>query len=183
MSIRTALALALTAALATPAAADASGRGTLQLLNDISKQVITYPWFTVFDDVNASIDNGVVTLTGKVTMPYKRAAIEKRVATVAGVREVHNRIETLPVSSFDDDLRRLVARAIYGHPALWTYATRLDPPIRIVVDRGHVTLTGVVDNDVDRTIVRSLASQTLAYSVTCELKTAAEARLERAAIS
>jgi len=155
------------------AAVGAASRKNLQVLNDISKQVNTYSWFTMFDDVNASIDEGVVTLTGKVTMPYKRTEIAKRVVKVDGVREVHNRIEVLPVSQFDDDLRYRIARAIYGHPAFWNYATMLDPPIHIVVDRGHVTLTGVVNSEIDRVIASSLASQSLAFSVKSELKTTA----------
>jgi hypothetical protein len=52
----------------------------------------------------------------------------------------------------------------------------IDPPIHIVVDRGHVTLTGVVNSEVDRMIARSLASQFLAFSVKSEIKTTAEAR-------
>ena len=147
-----------------------------RLLDEVAKKVNTYAWFTVFDDVSASLDNGVVTLTGKVTMPYKRNEIAKRVAKVDGIREVHNKIEVLPVSQMDDDLRYRIARAIYSHPAFWHYATMIDPPIHIVVDRGHVTLTGVVNSEVDRMVARSLASQFLAFSVKSEIKTTAEAR-------
>ena len=55
-----------------------------------------------------------MTLTGKVTMPFKKLDIEKRVAKVSGVRRVVNRIAMLPASPFDDELRYAVARAIYG---------------------------------------------------------------------
>lgn len=173
------LAALILGCLAIPGLARAADRKPLQVFDDVSKQVTTYSWFTIFDDVSASIDGDVVTLTGKVTMPYKRREIAERVAKVEGVREVRNRIETLPVSQFDDQLRYVVARAIYGHPAFWSYAARFDPPIHIVVDRGNVTLTGVVDNESDRLIARSLASNTLAFSVGSELKTVAEARAER----
>ena len=164
------------ASLAAPAVAGAADRTEMRLLDEVAKKVNTYAWFTVFDDVNASLDQGVVTLTGKVTMPYKRNEIAKRVAKVDGIREVHNKIEVLPVSQMDDDLRYRIARAIYSHPAFWHYATMIDPPIHIVVDRGHVTLTGVVNSEVDRMIARSLASQFLAFSVKSEIKTTAEAR-------
>jgi osmotically-inducible protein OsmY len=164
------------ASLAAPAVAGAADRSEIRLLDEVAKKVNTYAWFTVFDDVNASLDNGVVTLTGKVTMPYKRNEIAKRVAKVDGIREVHNRIEVLPVSQMDDDLRYRIARAIYSHPAFWHYATMIDPPIHIIVDRGHVTLTGVVNSEVDRMVARSLASQFLAFSVKSEIKTTDEAR-------
>lgn len=164
------------ASLAAPAWAGAVERKDLQVLNDVLKQVNTYSWFTIFDDVNVSMDNGLVTLTGKVTMPFKRGEIGKRVAKVDGVRGVQNQIAVLSVSLFDDDLRYGIARAIYGHPSFWNYATMADPPIHIVVDRGHVTLTGVVNNEVDRMLARSLASQSQAFSVKSELKTDAEAK-------
>ena len=61
-------ALAL-AVLVTPASAQAQERKNLQVLNDVGHQVRQYTRFTIFDDVSASIDNGVVTLTGKVTAP------------------------------------------------------------------------------------------------------------------
>ena len=156
--------------------AGAADRSEIRLLDEVAKKVNTYAWFTVFDDVNASLDNGVVTLTGKVTMPYKRNEIANRVAKVDGIREVHNKIEVLPVSQMDDDLRYRIARAIYSHPAFWHYATMIDPPIHIIVNRGHVTLTGVVNSEVDRMVARSLASQFLAFSVKSEIKTTAEAR-------
>lgn len=177
MRARTLTALVV-ACLAMPAFAGAAERKNLQVFNDVSKQVMTYSWFTIFDDVNATIDEGVVTLTGNVTMPYKGNEIAKRVAKVEGVTDVVNNIETLPASQFDDRLRYQVARAIYGHPAFWNYATRFDPPIHIVVSRGNVTLTGVVDNESDRTIARSLASNVLAFSVESDLKTVAEAKAD-----
>ena len=166
----------IVACLAVPAWAGTVDRKNLQVLNDVLKQVSTYAMFTIFDDVSASVDNGVVTLTGKVTMPYKRTDIAKRVAKVAGVLEVQNLIGVLPVSQFDNDLRYQIAKAIYGHPSFWTYATMAVPPIHIVVEQGRVTLTGIVNNEVDRMLARSLASQSQAFSVKSELKTEAEAK-------
>jgi osmotically-inducible protein OsmY len=82
----------------------------------------------------------------------------------------------LPVSLFDDELRYRIARAIYGNPSFWQYASMVNPPIHIVVERGHVTLTGVVQNNVDRMLARSLANSFGAFSVTNELRTDAEVR-------
>ena len=50
--------------------------------------------------------------------------------------------------------------------------------MHIVVDRGHVTLTGIVNNDVDKALARSLAWQFGAFSVTNELQTIDEAETE-----
>ena len=151
-------------------------RKDFQVLKDVAKSVERYTRFTIFDDVSASVKDGVVTLTGKVTMPYKRSDIEQRVGKVNGVVTVRDEITVLPVSQFDDELRYRIARSIYGHSNFWNYAIMANPPIHIVVERGRVTLTGVVGSNVDRMLARSLATQFGALSVTNELKTDAEMR-------
>jgi hyperosmotically inducible protein len=161
-------------ALAVPAL----GAENLQTFRDIERQVLRYPHFTIFDSISAEVDEGVVTLTGKVTMPYKRDDIESRVRKIAGVREVENRIEVLPASLNDDRLRLGIARAIYGHPAFETYATLMNPPIHVVVERGRVTLAGVVLNDLERQLARSIAGSFLAFDVKNDLKTEAEAQAD-----
>ena len=157
-------------------AASIDTRKDFQVLKDVATSVERYTRFTIFDDVSASVKDGVVTLTGKVTMPFKRDDIEKRVAKVNGVVTVRDEITVLPVSQFDDELRYRIARSIYGHSNFWNYAIMANPPIHIVVERGRVTLTGVVGSEVDRMLARSLATQFGAFSVTNELKTDAEMR-------
>ena len=158
------------------ALADSGERKDLQVFNDVAKAVNHYTQFTIFDNVDVEVKDGAVTLTGDVTMPYKREDIEKRVAKVDGVRQVRNRLKVLPVSLSDDRLRYRIARAIYDDPNFWNYAIGPNPPIHIVVDHGHVTLTGVVNNNTDRVIARSLAHQFPAMSVKNDLKTNAEVR-------
>jgi len=142
-----------------------------RLADEISSSVRMYPRFTIFDDVSGTIEGGIVTLTGKVTMPYKREEIGKRVARIDGVREIRNEISVLPVSIFDDTLRRRVARAIYGNPSFWSYAAMANPPIHIIVENGHVTLTGMVNSNVERAMARSLATGFGEFSVSNELRT------------
>jgi len=166
-------ALAL-AVLVTPASAQAQERKNLQILNDVGHQVRQYTRFTIFDDVSASLNDGVVTLTGKVTAPFKKDDIAARVARVPGVQTVRNEIGVLPVSPFDDNLRYRIARAIYGNSNFWQYAAMANPPIHIIVERGRVTLTGVVNSNVERMLARSLATTFGAFSVRNELKTDAE---------
>ena len=158
------------------AAADVGERKDLQVFNDISRTVNRYTQFTIFDAVDITVKNGVVTLRGDVTMPHKREDIEKRVAKVDGVSEVRNQIKVLPASLSDDQLRYRIARAIYDSPHFVNYAIGPNPPIHIIVDRGRVTLTGVVNNNTDRIIARSLAYQFPAMSVRNNLKTNAEVR-------
>ncbi len=169
---------AAVAVLALSSPAFAADKGNLQTFRDVQRQVLRYPHFTIFDSVNAQVDDGVVTLTGKVTMPYKRNDIAKRVSSLPDVREVNNRIEVLPVSQFDDELRVRIARAIYSNPSFSTYGSMVNPPIHVIVDRGHVTLEGVVNSEVDRMVARSIASSFPAFSVKNDLRTEAEAKAE-----
>lgn len=159
----------------------ASDREDLQVFRDVSKQVLRYSRFTIFDSVHANVDDGIVTLTGKVTMPFKKNDLAKRVSKVDGVREVRNQIDVLPVSIFDDELRYRIARSIYGNSSFWQYAAMANPPIHVIVERGHVTLEGVVNSNVERMLARSLASSFGSFSVTNNLKTDAEMKnaLER----
>jgi hyperosmotically inducible protein len=166
---------AVTVVLALSSPAWAADRKDLQVARDVSKQVLTYPQFSIFDAVHMQIDNGIVTLSGKVTMPYKKNDLEKRVAKIDGVHQVVNTITVLPVSQFDDELRFRIARAIYGNSNFWNYGAMANPPIHIIVENGHVTLDGVVNSNTDRMLARSIASSFGAFSVTNDLKTDVEA--------
>ena len=164
----------------TAATADAQVQDRLdtKIASEIGRQIDRYAQLTIFDYVSGTVDNGVVTLTGKVTMPFKKNDIGRKAAQVSGVREVLNNIDVLPVSSFDEDLRLRIARAIYGNSAFWQYGARANPPIHIIVEHGHVTLTGVVNSNVDRMLARSLATGFGELSVTNDLRTDAEMRSE-----
>jgi len=164
--------ITLSASVGTASAAE---RKDLQVFNDIAKSVKGYAQFTIFDDVNAEVKDGVVALTGRVTMPYKRDEIKRRIAKVDGVHQVRDQITVLPVSRFDDELRYRIARSIYGNSNFWNYATA-NPSIHIIVEHSRVTLTGVVQSEGDRRLARALATGFGVLSVTNNLKTDAEVR-------
>ena len=174
------MALAMAALSVSPAAADGP---KYDLFQRVQEQVLRYSFFTVFDNVNVEIaGEGRVVLSGHVTAEHKAKTIGKRVDALEGVTAVENEIAVLPVSRFDDRLRYVVARAIYGNPNFWHYAASGNPSIHIVVNRGHVTLTGVVDSETDRRLARSLAGQFNAFSVTNELRLPHEVTAELEAL-
>jgi osmotically-inducible protein OsmY len=159
-------------------AASAQERKDLQVFRDISNSVNRYTQFTIFDNIEASVTDGTVVLSGWVTMPYKKTDIERRVRKIDGVETVENKIQVLPVSQFDDELRYRIARAIYGNSSFWNYAAMANPPIHIVVNHGRVTLTGVVQSNVERMLARSLATGFGSFDVTNALKTDDEVKAE-----
>ena len=165
------------ALLVAPGAASAQMTVRDRVVFDkIVDQVNRYSQYTIFDSISASIDNGRVVLSGWVTMPYKRDDLERRVRRVDGVVAIENAIGVLPVSIFDDELRFRIARAIYGNSSFWQYASMVNPPIHIVVNRGRVALEGVVNSNVERMLARSLATGFGAFEVKNLLRTDAEIR-------
>ena len=128
-----------------------------ELGEKIADSILTYGKFSIFDDVNIHVDDRNVTLTGRVTIPLKKDEIGKRVARIDGIRTFTNDIGVLPVNQMDQRLRVVIANAIYNHQAFWRYAELANPPIHIIVENQRVTLTGVVDSNVDRMLAYSLA--------------------------
>ncbi len=119
-----------------------------------------YPYYTVFDHVTASVQNGVVTLKGDVTAtPDKPADIRERVSKVVGVHQIVNDIEILSPGIGDGRLRYALARQLFSHPSLGRY-NGYNPGIHIIVKTGYVTLKGTVYDEGDRLIADSVARRT-----------------------
>jgi len=111
-----------------------------------------------FNAINLQVNDGVVTLGGNVHDYPSRDSAVAIAETTHGVKDVIDNIEGAPTSNFDDDLRLRLYRAIYRYPALQRYSLNPAKPIRIVVDNGHVTLYGVVDSQLDKTLAGTQAN-------------------------
>lgn len=127
-------------------------RARERLERAIRRELITLPWYGVFDLLQFRLDGYDVTLLGYVTRPNLKSEAENVVRAIEGVEKVINQIEVLPLSPNDDRIRLAVFNAIYRHPALNRYALRAVPPIHIIVKNGHVTLEGNVASEGDRNI-------------------------------
>ena len=112
-----------------------------------------------------------VTLHGQAVRTSTRKDAERRVAKIEGVERVINDIEVLPLSGFDDSIRVRTYRAIFRTAGLYRYALGANPSIHIIVNRGHVTLEGVVANKVDSRLAYLAANQVSGtFSVTNNLR-------------
>ncbi len=131
------------------------------LVDGVRSAVLRYTQYTVFDDVNFGVqDDFSVVLLGAVTEPYKKTEVENRVGKVFGVRSVDNRIEVLPLSPNDQDIRFSLYNRIYRDPRFSDRAGRVNPPIHIIVSRGRVLLTGVVRSPLEVRVLMSIARST-----------------------
>ena len=124
----------------------------------VRHEILMYSNYTLWDDIAFRIENGNVELMGAVSQPYKRADIERIVQHIPGVASVTNQIKVLPLSPQDDRLRLQVARAIFRDPTLSRYAMGAVPSIHIIVDNGKVTLTGAVNNQLEKQVAGMRAS-------------------------
>ena len=113
----------------------------------------------VFNYVTASAESGVVTLSGETRTEFDRDSALSLVDNTTGVKDVIDNIKVAPASIFDDRIRIATLRAIYRDPVLSRYAIDPAKPIRIVVDRGHLSLYGTVASVMDKQVAGIRASQ------------------------
>ncbi len=105
-----------------------------------------------FNAITLDVHNGVVTLGGEVVEPTDKDSAIGIITNTAGVRGLVDHLKVAPVSPNDWRLRHALFNAVYGAPQLNKYAIDPAKPIRIVVDNGHATLVGVVQNSGDREV-------------------------------
>lgn len=127
-----------------------SPKAEQRIQREVRHQLLLLPYLSVFDNLAYKVNGYDVTLLGQVTQPVTKSDAGNAVKSIEGVEHVDNQIEVLPVSPMDDQLRHRLFVAIYGFPSLERYALPVVKPIRIIVKNGHVTLEGVVDNEVDK---------------------------------
>src|SRR5262249_27517974 len=147
----------------------------------IRSELLQLPYYGVFDYLAFSYDRGTVTLMGFAYGLGLKKDAERAVKRAPGVDTIVNKIEDLPPSPNDDEIRWRTYYAIYRDPVLSHYAPGggmlwghrhpytggfrsfsggffpgMEPagdyPIHIIVKNGRVTLLGVVDNDSDKTV-------------------------------
>jgi hyperosmotically inducible protein len=145
--------------------------GLTRLENEVRHELVMLPWFGVFDNLEFEVKGDQVILTGQVTRPTLRSSAENVVKRIEGVEHVVNNIEVLPVSSMDDQIRLATYYSIFGYGPMGRYSWGPQPPIRILVKNGHVTLAGVVANETDKNIAGMRANSVSGvFSVTNDLR-------------
>ncbi len=125
----------------------------------VSDALIGASFLTIFDEVGGSMKDGVATLVGFVTAPDKAQRAVEEASRVPGVQQVVNRIEVLPASTFDDQIRLAVADQIYNSSVVAGFSNPSARPIHIIVKGGHVRLVGTVLTEMDRKLAGILARQ------------------------
>lgn len=171
----TLLVLSLTASVQPVTAKSSTAADATALETQIRKELLMLPYYGVFDNLAFSVNGETVTLFGHVTRAAIRKDAERRVSKVEGVERVINRIEVLPPSPRDDEIRLAAHRAVFGTGGFYRYGLGVNPGIHIIVNRSRITLEGVVANKGDRQLAFLAAKGVSgAFSVTNNLRIAGE---------
>jgi osmotically-inducible protein OsmY len=120
-----------------------------KLAAEVVKRITGYDRFTVYDDFQGGVKNGVVRLSGAVTEERKLTDVMERIAKVRGVQAIDSKVTVLPTNQSDDALRAAIAKAIYRNPEFEQYSMA-NPPIHIIVNNGYVILTGIVRSEIEK---------------------------------
>lgn len=128
------------------------------LHNEVRHQLMLLPWYTVFDDLEYSVSGYTVNLRGAVVNPTLKSEAANVVKHIEGVESVNNQIQILPNDPMDNQIRRAEYRRIYSQPQLSRYGIGNLQSIHILVNMGHVTLTGYVDSQSDKDVARLQAN-------------------------
>ena len=172
------LALLGTVTRGTPARAqDVSSEETVR---SVRKMLERLPYYGVFDSIVFSVNRGTVTFAGYAYEGNLKAAAEMATRRAAGVDEVANKIEVLPVSKQDDRIRWATFYRIYTDDFLSRYATGgvhevlrelrderhfpgMQPvgiyPIHVIVKNGRTMLLGIFDSAADRQLAEVRARE------------------------
>jgi hyperosmotically inducible protein len=117
---------------------------------EVGHELALLPWYSVFDNLSYSVSGYKVTLMGQVVRPSLKDDAEAAVKHIEGVESVDDKIEVLPLSPNDDQIRRAEFRTIYSKPTLQRYAEGNVQQIHIIVKNGNVTLEGAVASQADK---------------------------------
>jgi hyperosmotically inducible periplasmic protein len=143
------------------------------LNKQVHHELVMLPFTGVFDNLTYSVKGTEVTLGGQVVNPVTKSQAQNVVKRLEGVTRVVDNIEVLPVSPFDDQIRRAEYRAIFRDSSLSRYSMGAIPSIHIIVNNGHVILYGVVDTAADRNIATLRANSVPdVFTVTNNLRVA-----------
>lgn len=153
-----------------------SQEDTLRIAQEVRKKLLSLTDYSVFDSLSFGVHGRAIVLHGYASRPILKSEAEKAVKSIAGVENVENQIEVLPNSPMDDRIRAAVYNRIYTQPALSKYNANQGsvgraigpgagvafaaggitntPPIgfhaiHIIVNGGHVILTGFVNSQSD----------------------------------
>ena len=148
---------------------DVEGR----IAKQVRHELLLLPYYSLFDDLEYSVQGHTVTLSGSVTSVNgtTKSTAEKVVKQIEGVDKVVNNIKVLPTALFDQEARARVYTSLFRTASLSRYLWETSPSIHIIVEGQRVTLTGYVNSESDKNLATIAANGVPGiFQVTNELR-------------
>ena len=114
--------------------------------------MLMLPWYSLFDDLEYTVQGRTVTLSGAVTSEHSvtKSDAGNVVKHIEGVDQVINNIKILPPSPLDTRVREQMYETLSRTGSLSRYFWEAAPSIHIIVENQRVTLAGFVINEGDK---------------------------------
>lgn len=144
-----------------------------KIAKEVRHELLMLPYYSLFDDLEYSVQGRTVTLSGSVTSEHAvtKSDAANAVKHIEGVDQVNNNIQILPPSPMDEQARVEVYRSLVNTGSLSRYFWQAAPSIHIIVDNQRVTLKGFVNNEMDKNLATMAAKQVPdVFQVTNELR-------------
>ena len=138
------------------------------LSNEILDKIQSNLFYTIYDWITVSSNNGVVTLDGWVHLPWLKNQFQTEIEKISGVKSVNNIVQN---SFGPGEIGVRAARLIYNDPRFYGFQNSANPPIHIIVNNNRVILEGYVKSESDINWAENIVSyRTDAFSVTNNLQ-------------
>jgi hyperosmotically inducible protein len=131
----------------------ANGHPTeMKIAKEVRHELLMLPYYSLFDDLEYSVQGRTVTLSGSVTSDHGQTKqdAERAVKGIEGVENVVNNIQVLSPAPFDQQIREQVYRRLINAGGLSQYFWEAAPSIHIIVSNSNVTLKGYVISSGDK---------------------------------
>src|SRR5664279_3342996 len=131
-----------------------------KIAKEVRHEILMLPWYSLFDDLEFTVQGRTVTLTGFVTSEHAvtKSDAEGAVKRIEGVDKVVNSIKVLPPSPMDTQAREQVYAALSRTGSLSRYFWEAAPSVHIIVDNQRVTLAGFVNSEGDKNMATLAAN-------------------------
>ncbi len=124
-----------------------------QKVEDALKTALSYDPRVFSFDVDVHVQNGIVTLRGRVDNLAAKRAAEREARNTVGVLRVHNRLKVRTAVVSDATLKKEIEAALTQDP--WVEA----PEVKVRVQGGHAYLDGEVDSYFEKVRADTVAAK------------------------
>jgi len=131
-----------------------------KIAKEVRHEILMLPWYSLFDDLEFTVEGRTVTLSGFVTSEHAvtKSDAGNAVKHIEGVDKVINNIEVLPPSPLDSRVREQVYEARSRTAGLSRYFWEAAPSVHIIVKNQRVTLAGFVISEMDKNLATIAAN-------------------------